>query len=365
MRIAFLLPGRSVRPAGGFKVVYEYANRLVARGHEVAVVHPWDCTAPASWRDRLRARRWVSQWGRRREEIAPWFEFDPRVELPVVTHPAAALLPAADVLVATAWHTASWVAEATAESGAGVYLIQGYETWDGEVETVRDTWRLPLRKVTISRWLEEIAAELGEAERTDRVPLGMDLDRLGVDVPQAQRQPRLGALYNSSPEKRSGEVVAAMEEVRARHADASAVLFGTAARPSSLPDWIEYEMLPSQPRLRELYNSCAVFLQASRSEGWGLPASEAILCGCALVTVENGGSREFARDGETALVVAPGDVAAMAEGAGELLGDAARRQRLAGRGAELLSGFTWERSVTELERVLAEAATPAGAGTTT
>ena len=28
MRIAFLLPGRSVKPAGGFKIVYEYANRL-------------------------------------------------------------------------------------------------------------------------------------------------------------------------------------------------------------------------------------------------------------------------------------------------------------------------------------------------
>jgi L-malate glycosyltransferase len=153
-----------------------------------------------------------------------------------------------------------------------------------------------------------------------------------------------------------------MEAVRERHPDAGAVLFGTAPRPDTLPAWIEYEALPSRSRLRELYNSCAVFLQASRSEGWGLPASEALLCGCALVTVENGGSREFARDGETALVVAPGDVAALSEGAGELLGDAARRQRLAARGAELLGEFTWERSVTELERALAAAAERAGAG---
>lgn len=364
MRVAFLLPGRSGRPAGGFKVVYEYANRLVARGHEVAVVHPWDCAAPGSWRQRLRARRWLSHWGRHREGIAPWFEFDPRVELPLVTHPAAALLPAADVLVATAWHTASWVDEATDGARAGAYLIQGYETWDGDAERVRDTWRLPLGKVVVSRWLEEIAAELGEAERTVRVPLGMDLDLLGVDVPQAERGPRLGALYNSSPEKRSGEVIAAMEAVRERRPDASAVLFGTAPRPDSLPAWIEYESLPSRARLRELYNSCAVFLQASRSEGWGLPASEAILCGCALVTVENGGSREFARDGETALVVAPGDVAALTEGASGLLDDSARRQRLATRGAELLGEFSWERSVTELEQALAVTRERAGAGAT-
>lgn len=360
MRVAFLLPGLSVNPAGGYKVVYEYANRLVARGHEVAVVHPWGCSEPDSWLERRRARRWVARG--RREDVAPWFEFDPRVELPLVSHPAAALLPAADVLVATAWHTASWVEEATRDGGAGAYLIQGYETWDGAVEKVQETWRLPLHKIVVSHWLEGIAAELGEAERTSWVPLGMDLDQLGVDVPQAQRGPRLGALFNASPEKRSGEVVAAMEKVRERLPEAGAVLFGTAPRPDLLPAWVEYERLPSRARLRELYNSCAVFLQASRSEGWGLPASEAILCGCALVTVENGGAREFARDGETALVVAPGDVEAMADGAAELLGDAGRRQRLAGRGAELLSAFTWERSVTELEAVLGETVAGVGAG---
>lgn len=365
MRIVFLLPGRSIRPAGGFKVVYEYANRLVAAGHEVSVVHPWSCAEPGSWRERLRARRWVGRWQRRREEVAPWFEFDPRVELPVVSHPAAELLPPADVLVATAWHTASWVDRATRAQGGGAYLIQGYETWDGDGEAVRDTWRLPLRKIVVSRWLEDVAAGLGEAERTTRVPLGMDLDRLGVDVAQAERGPRLGALYHASPEKRAEEVVAAMKGVRERRPETTAVLFGTAPRPDSLPAWIEYERLPSRRRIRELYNSCAVFLQASRSEGWGLPASEAILCGCALVTVENGGSREFARDGETALVVAPGDVAALTEGAAELLGDAARRERLATRGGELLSSFTWERSTAGLEAALAQAAARAGVEATT
>src|SRR5690606_6702535 len=125
--------------------------------HEVAVVHPWDCRLPTGFRERLRARRWVARLSRHPERIAPWFETDERVRLLAVTDPAAPNLPAADVLVATAWHTASWVAAATGERGGGAYLIQGYETWDGATEAVRDTWRLPLRKVVISHWLEEIA----------------------------------------------------------------------------------------------------------------------------------------------------------------------------------------------------------------
>jgi glycosyltransferase involved in cell wall biosynthesis len=104
-----------------------------------------------------------------------------------------------------------------------------------------------------------------------------------------------------------------------------------------------------------------VFVAASRSEGWGLPASEALLCGAALVTVENGGSREFALDRETALVVAPEAAGELGERALELLGDEGLRLRLAAAGAERLRGFTWERSLAGFEAEL-EAAAAAGVG---
>ena len=37
MKVVFLLPGSGHRPVGGFKVVYEYANHLAARGHQVEI----------------------------------------------------------------------------------------------------------------------------------------------------------------------------------------------------------------------------------------------------------------------------------------------------------------------------------------
>ena len=151
MRIAFVLPGRSVKPSGGFKVVYEYANLLTRRGHEVAVVHPWECVPVESPGGRLRARIWAEWLHRRRASIAPWFELDSGVKLPLVTDLSAANMPPVDALIATAWHTAPWVSAAVPGKGAGFYLIQGYETWDGDVETVRATWRLPLRKIVISQ----------------------------------------------------------------------------------------------------------------------------------------------------------------------------------------------------------------------
>ena len=73
-------------------------------------------------------------------------------------------------------------------------------------------------------------------------------------------------------------------------------------------------------------------------------------CGCALVTTDNGGSRDYAVDGETALVVPPGDAAGLAAAAERLLRDDAARARLAGAGAELVRRrFDWDNTAALLE----------------
>lgn len=40
LRINFLLPAYYSDPIGGYRVVYEYANFLAARGHDITVVYP-------------------------------------------------------------------------------------------------------------------------------------------------------------------------------------------------------------------------------------------------------------------------------------------------------------------------------------
>jgi glycosyltransferase involved in cell wall biosynthesis len=280
----------------------------------------------------------------------PWFELDRRVSLPLLASPEMDL-PAADAIVATAWQTAGWVAEAARGGARGFYLIQGYETWD-DVEDVRATWRLPLHKIVISGWLEELAIEMGEEARTSRVPNGVDLDRFGIDLPPEQRQPRVGALL--SPHK-GEETVAVLSMARAKAPDLTAVTFGAAKRPPALPDWIEYLRLPSHEALRAFYNSCSIFLQASRAEGWGLPATESMACGCALVTYDNGGSREYASDGRTAAVVPVGRAEALAGAIVELSQDRDRRLGLAQCGHDRVKALSWSRSVLALERVLAGA----------
>lgn len=347
MRIAFLLPCRSPVPVGGFKVVYEYANRLVERGHEVTVVHPRTLRSPASPFERLKAFLWTERYRRRPRALAPWFSLDPRVELRPIPCARPDELSGVDALLATTWLTVEPVLEA-AGSERGFYFVQGREL-DGAEEVIA-TWRLPLRKIVISRWLQEIAVDLGEGARTAYVPNGLEHEHWGVDVGADRRPPRIGALL--SPGKGREEIVAALRMVRTRNPEVRAATFGTGPPPDDMPDWIDYARLPDPTALRALYNSCSIFLQASRSEGWGLPATESMACGCALVTCDNGGSREYAVDGETALVVPGHDAEALGDATIKLMDDRELRLALAHRGRERVGGFSWERSAGEFERAL-------------
>src|SRR5262249_23644987 len=153
--------------------------------------------------------------------------------------------------------------------GTKFYLIQSYETWNGEEASVQASWKLPLHKVVISRQLLKQAASLGEAERTTYVPNGLDLQTFRLTVSITDRTaPRIGMLAHPHEAKGMKDGLQALQIVKDQFSELQAVLFGTEARYNNLPDWIEYIQCPSQQELVAIYNSCRIFLNPSWTEGW-------------------------------------------------------------------------------------------------
>ena len=108
-----------------------------------------------------------------------------------------------------------------------------------------------------------------------------------------------------------------------------------------------------QAALGREYASARVFAVGSWFEGFCQPGLEALACGTPLVTTDNGGCREYAVDGETALVVPPRDARAMADAIRRLLDDDALASRLVANGLEVVErDFDWERRTDEFEAVL-------------
>jgi glycosyltransferase involved in cell wall biosynthesis len=161
-------------------------------------------------------------------------------------------------------------------------------------------------------------------------------------------------LYHNAEWKGSEDGLKALSLVRESEADISVCLFGVPARPESLPDWIKYHQSPSPTLLRELYNEAAIFIAPSRTEGWGLPACEALLSGTALAATDIDGHREFAFHEQTALTSPGRSPGALAENILRLMHEPALRIKLAKAGFNFVRQFTWERATNSLEAALCE-----------
>lgn len=105
-------------------------------------------------------------------------------------------------------------------------------------------------------------------------------------------------------------------------------------RPSNVEwvRWQEYELLGDEYRRA----SCALGIFGTTAKaGRVIPnkAYQAIACGTPLVTADTRASRELLVDGESALLVPPGDADALAAAVHRLLADAAMQKRLSEGGA--------------------------------
>ena len=341
MRITFLAP--HLRIAGGVRAILTYADRLAGRGHEVTLVVPARSGWTSWWRNRrrrcpdwmptLRARvRWAASWGERH-------------------------LPDADALVATAWQSAPFAAAAPDRCGSKFYLIQHYESlYHGEPARVDETYRLPLGKIVISTWLSDLMRErFGSPAEVIVTPVDPELFH-ETPVEPGEGRLRVLMLHHDYEWKGVVEGLAAVAKVKPRHPELCLVGFGVKRPRARLPYDEFFENLP-QARLAWLYGRCPIYLCPSWDEGLGMPAMEAMACGAALCTYDNGGCRDYALDGQTALVASRRDVDALARALERLAADADLRRRLARQGqAFIRTRFDWERATRRMEAVLGGAA---------
>jgi glycosyltransferase involved in cell wall biosynthesis len=235
--------------------------------------------------------------------------------------------------------------------GLPVSLIQGIMTFQPELE--RAVFRAPCLKVCVSGWLVDVGRTLGVPEdQLVHVPMGIDHDCFTEQVPLRERPRRVGMLYGPHPAKGWALGLDALRILRDRRPDVDVVAFGTERPVEPLPPWVHFVVDPSREQLAaEVYNGCQVFLQPSSYEGFGFAAVEAMACGAALVTTDNGGSRDYAVDGQTALV-SERSPEALADAVARLLDDPDEAAQLARAGKQHVTRFDWDRGAEVLEHAL-------------
>jgi glycosyltransferase-like protein len=97
----------------------------------------------------------------------------------------------------------------------------------------------------------------------------------------------------------------------------------------------------SEADLGGWYRAADAFAFPSVKEGFGLVVLEALAAGLPVVASDIPVFAEYLEDGRSALLVPPGDRAALAGALGRLAADPGLRRRLAAGGRPLLDRFTW------------------------
>jgi glycosyltransferase involved in cell wall biosynthesis len=308
MRITFIVP--SLNTTGGLRVVSIYAKFLASQGHTVTVVSPNKKKPDLKERVKLL----IKPGFHLKDYFDTTFFDNADFEVKILNRhrPVKAEdIPEADIVIATFWNTAEWIAEYPKNKGIKVYFIQHYEihSWL-PIERVKATLRQPFKKIVVSQWIADILKNEYADSEVIVVPNGVDEKQFATPARCKQLVPTVGMMYSERDFKGCDIGFAAFCEAKKTIPNLKLVAFGLEVADASLPIDTEYFLQPNQAQLKDIYSQCDVWLFTSRSEGFGLPILEAMACRTPVIGTQCGAAPELINN-SNGLLTAIDDIAAI------------------------------------------------------
>jgi len=355
VKITFVLPHDNL--SGGIRVVSIYAERLLNLGHHVTVIHcpPFKPT----FKDRFKKFLGIGHHEHDLPSKTSYFDSlnVERIVLDRYRPLRETDVPETDVIIATWWETAEWIASLSPQKGKKVYFIQGHEVFEHlPIQRVEATYRNSFAKITISQWLVDLMRDRYGA-KTVLVPNGINLSQFQCPSRKKSAIPTLGFIYSPVPCKGYDILFDAIAQSRVQIPGLQLIAFGLEhpILDLPLPDGTEYFRQPSQESLKDIYSQCDVWLWGSRTEGFGLPILEAMACRTPVIATSAGAAPELLAEGGGILLPEPNpDLMAKAIQSICAL-DAMQWQQFSTSAYKTACQYSWEEATQRFEAALYEA----------
>jgi glycosyltransferase involved in cell wall biosynthesis len=362
VKITFVIPQDSL--AGGIRVVSIYAAQLQYQGHEVMVV-----TAPPpplSLRQRLKALLPLGKAPKNSLVEHRSYFADANIPVHTLAHSGSLTdrdLPDADVVIATWWETAEWIAPLSAAKGAKVYFIQHYEVFDYlPKHRVEATYRLPFYQITVAKWIVEIlrdryAPSYSPAQQISLVSNGVDLQQFCSPTRHKASVPTVGLIYTATPWKGVDIALQAFQYALQFLPNLRLVAFGMEHPVAHLPlpDDVHYVFQPAQDCIKDIYAQCDVWLFSSHTEGFGLPILEAMACRTPVIAAPAGAAPELLSGGG-GIVLEHNDPVLMAQAIQKICAlENTQWQQLSEQAYQTACQNSWEKATQDFEAALVRA----------
>jgi glycosyltransferase involved in cell wall biosynthesis len=325
MKIAALLP--HVEVFGGVRRYLELGSELLRRGHEFTLFHPEG--GPPGWFEFRGEILPFSRLGERPFDVGLCSEYS--------------ILPRFEELRARAKYF--------------YFVLEGHKL-ERTVARRKDLLFLG-NSEGICRRMER---KYGIACR--RAAGGVNLD-VFHPIPAAESRPAgpVVLCYGRITKRRKGvpQAIRAVERLRREFPAIRLILFDARVgrdrrdpRPlirSRVP--FEFHLDLPQDRMAELFSRADIFLMAEWRAGWSNTSAEAMACGLPVVCTRSG-TRDFAIDGRTALVVPFPSPFLLARRLRRLARDPELRARLAEAGRRKIAEFAWPELAARLLAIFGE-----------
>jgi glycosyltransferase involved in cell wall biosynthesis len=168
--------------------------------------------------------------------------------------------------------------------------------------------------------METMQSDYGDRD-VDIVPNAVDRKQFFADIRSKQAIPVVGFLSSSAKFKGVDVTVRAIELLRDKIPNLKIISFGSHApiAGSFANLAVDFYLLPPQDEIRNIYTRCDVWLTASRSEGFNLPAMEAMACRTPVVSTRTGWPEEAILSGVNGYLVDIDDASGLAKAAENVL----------------------------------------------
>jgi len=242
------------------------------------------------------------------------------------------------------------------EAAEGWYKRLTLRRWYSFVDMQTQVARRLKRIITVS---ENSFKDIVEDHKVDParmavVPVGVDID-LFEPLPEVQVVPGRLVTTASADVAMKGlkYLLEALAKVRTEHEDAHLIVIGK-RKPGGasdqtitklgLEDHVEFVTGVSERRIIELYSEAELAVVPSLYEGFSLPAIEAMACGTPLLGTTGGAVPEvIGKDGDTALVVEPGNSEALAAKISWAFAQTDLRDTIGARGRQrIIDRWSWK-----------------------
>ena len=207
--------------------------------------------------------------------------------------------------------------------------------------------------ITNSDSTAERLSKLVNRDKTQTIsnPIGIKATEFEFDFSPNSQQ--VIVVSKLSPRKGISYLLQAWERIMQSHPDANLVIAGSGPEAEKLQrlgrelslDHVEFTGYVGEERKRELLRESAVFALPTLYEGFGITNLEAMASGCAVVSTDTWGVKDYLDHEKNGLLVAPRSPVELAEAVSRLLQNTEFRKRLAANGRRTAEQYSMEESL--------------------